>query len=168
MVHDRFEYDMPAPSDAVFDVFHHHAWRLRWDSLVRDVQVSGAAECPYVGAETDNSGGGWMRPLSMRTRFVSYERPRLAAATMVGRAFPFVRWAASMRHCELPQGRSVMVYTYSFECGPRWLRWALEPVVKRAFDRETHRRFGRMREFLARHAAEVQAWQAERAAREPA
>ena len=164
MVHDRFEYEMPAPAEVVFDAFHYQSWRHRWDSLVHATHVLGGAPCPFVGAVTQNSGGGLLRPLAMQTRFVSYEPARLAAATMVGSAFPFVRWAASMRHRPLAGDRSVMVYTYSFECGPRILRWALEPVVKRVFDWQTHRRFARMRSFLQAHAHEVRAWQAERPA----
>jgi hypothetical protein len=66
---------------------------------------------------------------------------------------------ASMRHQPLAGGRSVMVYTYSFECGPRALRWLLEPVTKKVFDWQTNKRFARMRDFLAQHAGEVQAWQ---------
>jgi hypothetical protein len=164
MVHDRFEYDMPAAAEVVFDAFHYQSWRHRWDSLVHATHVLGGAPCPYVGAVTCNSGGGLLRPLAMQTRFVSYEPARVAAATMVGSSFPFVRWAASMRHRPLAEGRSVMVYTYSFECGPRMLRWAIEPVVKRVFDWQTHRRFARMRSFLQAHAHEVLAWQAERPA----
>ena len=80
---------------------------------------------------------------------------------MRGRAFPFARWAASMRHRTIDESRSLMVYTYSFETAPRALRWLLDPAVKLVFDWQTRKRFGRMRRFLARHAAEVQAWQRE-------
>lgn len=159
MVHDRIEFEMPAPPEVVFDAFHYHLWRHRWDSLVASTRVVGGAPCPYVGAVTENAGSGWLKPLSMRTRFVSFERAKVAAAAMEGRSFPFTRWAASMRHRALANGRSLMVYTYSFECGPRPLRWLLEPVTRRVFDRQTRRRFERMRRFLESHAREVQAWQ---------
>ncbi len=159
MVHDRFEYVMPARADVVFDAFHYHRWPHRWDSLVNATHVLGGAPCPFVGALTENSGGGLLRPLAMRTRFVSYQPAKVAAANMEGRAFPFSRWAASMRHRPLDDGRSVMIYTYSFECSPRLLRWLLEPVTKCLFDWQTHKRFGRMRAFLHAHAQEVHAWQ---------
>jgi len=163
MAHDRFQYLMPAPPEVVFDAFHYHLWRERWDSLVRATRVLGGAPCPYVGAVTENAGGGMLRPLAMRTQFVSYQRPRLAAASMQGRAFPFTRWAASMRHQPLEDGRSLMVYSYTFETGPRWLRWLMEPLAKRVFDRQTHKRFARLQSFLATHAGEIAAWQREQA-----
>lgn len=159
MAHERFEFEMPASSEVVFDAFHYHCWRARWDSLVENTRVVGGAQCPYVGAITENSGSGWMRSLSMRTKFVSFDRPRVAAAAMIGKSFPFVTWAASMQHRRLDDKRSILVYTYTFQVGPPALHWLLEPVVKKIFDRQTRRRFLRMRVFLARHAEEVILWQ---------
>jgi hypothetical protein len=164
MVHNRFEFDMPASAEAVFDVFHFHEWRSRWDSLVDATHVIGGAPCPYVGAVTENSGGGWLRGLAMRTQFISFDRPRVAAATMRGQSFPFVRWSASMRHRAISDDHSVMIYTYSFTAGPRALRWLMEPVTQRIFDWQTRRRFSRMRDFLASHRSEVRSWQQQRSA----
>jgi len=162
MAHERFEFAMPARADVVFDAFHYHCWRSRWDTLVDKSRVLGGGACPYVGAVTENPGRGWLRTLSMRTRFVAYDRPRVAAAAMVGQSFPFLRWAASMKHRPLGADRSVLVYTYTFEVGPEALRWLIGPVVKRLFDYQTRRRFRRLQTFLALHASEVVAWQASR------
>lgn len=118
MAHERFEFEMPASCEVVFDAFHYHQWRSRWDSLVSRTHVVGNAPCPYVGAVTENTDGGWMRILSMKTQFVSYNRPHVAAATMLGRSFPFARWSASMQHKALDGERSVMIYTYTFEAAP--------------------------------------------------
>jgi hypothetical protein len=162
MRHARFEYRMHAPAAVVFDAFHFHRWRACWDSLVGATHVVGGADCPSIGAETVNTGRGVLRQLTMRTRFVSFDRPRLAAARMVGRSFPFTRWAASMRHHALGPDASLLTYTYTLEAGPRWLHWLVEPVVQRAFDAQTHRRFARLQAFVACHRAEVEAWQRER------
>jgi hypothetical protein len=78
---------------------------------------------------------------------------------MRGEAFPFRRWAASMRHRPLDERTSVMTYTYSFEVKPRALRWIVEPVTKLVFDWQTRKRFERMRRFLANYAGEIAAWQ---------
>ena len=125
MAHRRFEFDMPATEGVVFDAFHYHRWRLRWDSLVRATSVQGDAPCPYVGAVTDSAGAGALRQLSMKTRFVSFERPRVAAAMMIGRSFPVQRWAASMQPRPNGAGRSLLIYTYTFDVGPRSFRWLL-------------------------------------------
>lgn len=159
-MHRRFEFPMPARADIVFDAFHYHHWRSRWDSLVSATHVLGGAPCPFVGAVTENAGAGALRGLAMRTQFVSYDRPRLAAAKMLGRSFPFTRWAASMKHEAIDGERSLMIYTYTFEVGPAWLRWAVAPVTAFVFDWQTRRRFQRLQAFVRTHAAEVAGWQA--------
>lgn len=159
MAHKKMEFPMPANEAVVFDAFHYHLWRSRWDSLVSATHVLGGAPCPFVGAITDNAGAGSLRGLSMRTQFISYDRPRVAAASMIGQSFPFTKWAASMRHRSAGQQQSVLIYTYSFEAGPPWLRWLLAPVVDWIFTWQTRRRFARLHEFLAQHAAEVERWQ---------
>ncbi|MDR2220384.1 MAG: SRPBCC family protein [Methylobacillus sp.] len=159
MAHKRFEFGMPANAAVVFDAFHYHCWRSRWDSLVSEARVQGGGPCPYVGAVTENAGAGVLRALSMRTEFLAYDRPRIAAASMVGHSFPFRRWAASIRHRAAEPGRSVLVYTYNFEAGPRALRWLIEPVVVWMFDRQTRKRFSRLAAFLERHAEEIECWQ---------
>ena len=150
---------MPAGVEVVFDAFHYHHWRARWDSLVSDTHVVGGAPCPSKGAITENTGGGMLRSLSMRTQFVSYDRPQLAAAAMLGQAFPFTQWAASMRHRSNGERASVLVYTYTFEVGPAVLWPLLRPVVAWIFAWQTRRRFARLRTFLALHADEVMRWQ---------
>jgi hypothetical protein len=109
---------------------------------------------------TENAGAGALRGLAMRTEFISYDRPRVAAARMLGRSFPFTRWAASMKHQAIDDARSLMVYTYTFEVGPPWMRWAVAPVTAWIFDWQTRRRFRRLQAFLRAHAQEVARWQA--------
>ena len=159
MAHRRLEFPMPANEAVVFDAFHYHFWRMRWDSLVSATHVLGGAPCPFVGVVTENAGAGALRGLSMRTRFISYDRPRVAAATMLDRSFPFTRWAASMRHRSTGPNQSVLVYVYSFDVGPSWLAWLLEPVVDGVFYWQTRRRFGRLQQFLLNQAAQVEEWQ---------
>lgn len=157
--HQRFVFEMPADSAVAFDAFHHRHWRARWDTLVGESGVEGGAPCPFVGALTWNRGRGLLRGIVMRTRFVSFQRPRLAAAAMEGRAFPFTRWAASMRHEPAGEGRSRLVYTVTFDVPGGPLGAPLGGFVARAFARQTQRRFAALAAFLAGHAAEVQAWQ---------
>lgn len=159
MAHRRFEFPMPADAETVFDAFHYHFWRARWDSLVQQTAVVGGAPCPYVGAQTHSTGAGLLKGLDMCTQFVAFDRPHLAAATMVGQSFPFVRWAASMRHSSMQAHQSVLIYTYNFETGPAAIRWLMEPIVARIFDHQTRKRFARLQRFLKSHAAEVVAWQ---------
>lgn len=159
MAHNRIEFDMPASAAVVFDAFHYHYWKARWDSLVNDTHVTDGAACPFVGAISENNGAGWLKVLSMRTQFLTYDRPYLAAAKMLGHSFPFTRWAASMQHQAIDSNRSTMIYTYNFKSGPKFISWLLEPIVKSIFERKTKDRFKRLQEFLKDHAEEIKQWQ---------
>ncbi len=164
MPHRKFEFFMPASSSVVFDAFHYHAWRARWDTLVSSTHIEGGAPCPYVGAISENSGSGILHSLSMKTQFVAFSRPMLAAAKMTEQSFPFSRWAASMQHQEIDQKSSTMIYTYTFDVSvysPAWLvKPVLEFMVQWIFDYQTRRRFNRLSNFLATHAEEIEGWQA--------
>jgi Polyketide cyclase / dehydrase and lipid transport len=155
MRHRKLEYLMPAPSNVVFDAFHYHHWKSQWDSLTGSTSIVGGGACPYVGAVSENLGNGLLKPLSMRTEFITYDPPRLSAAAMIGQSFPFVRWAASMRHVDIGRGYSKLIYTYTFEVGPKWLRWVLEPVTELAFRASTDRRFHRLRRFLLYNSSNI-------------
>ena len=159
MAHQKLIFPMPARADLAFDAFHYHHWRGQWDSLVSRTQVQHGAPCPSVGAIPETTGAGALRALSMRTQFVSYHRPTLAAAKMIGRSFPFTQLAASMRHQPNEPNRSLLIYTYTFDVGPACLRWILEPLVRWVFERKTRQRFARLAQFLAVHAPEIAAWQ---------
>ncbi len=159
MAHRKLEFPMPAPAAVVFDAFHYHHWKHQWDSLVSDTVVESDAPCPSIGATSTNKGRGLLAPLAMTTKFVSYEPPLIAAATMVGKSFPFDRWAASMRHVDKGDGGSTLVYTYTLEVPPSPYRWLLEPIVDLIFLRATRKRFARLSKFLKSNTADVLAWQ---------
>jgi hypothetical protein len=167
MHHKRFEFLMPAAAEVVFDAFHFHEWRAQWDTLVQGTHIVGGAPCPSVGAISENGGRGLLRGLSMRTQFISFDRPHVAAATLLGQSFPFVKWSASMRHKAISPQESLMVYTYNFTVGPSVLRWLLEPVVSWVFDRQTRKRFAQLQTFLALHRQAVQQWQSAQASLKP-
>lgn len=159
MAHRKLQYIMPAPPEVVFDAFHYHKWRMRWDSLVKSTHILGEFECPHIGAISENSGSGLLRHLSMKTIFVSYSRPYLAAAKMMGSSFPFSKWAASMQHKKLDENSSLLTYTYTFEVAPRNLKWIIEPIVYLIFNYQTNRRFRRLVNFLSHHAEDIKDWQ---------
>jgi hypothetical protein len=90
----RLIFHMPATSVAVFDAFHNHDTRLQWDTLLKQATVEGGHRYPHVGAVSINVGRGWRAAFRLRTRFVAYDPPRLAAATIDQPAGIFNEWSA--------------------------------------------------------------------------
>lgn len=64
-----------------------------------------------------------------------------------------------MRHRPLPNGESILVYTYSFEVAGDPVSYLVKPLVAVVFYWQTYRRFGRLRKFLLQSADEVRNWQ---------
>ncbi len=141
---------MPAPAAAAFEAFHNHSTRISWDTLLSVAYVEGGGSHPYVGAITVNQGKGWKRLLGMQTRFVSYDPPRAAAAVMVAPTGLLHSWGASMRHRDLSDGTSQLIYTFNIKMRPRCLGSLFDPLMARIFEWETRRRFRAMAAYLQR------------------
>ncbi len=70
--------------------------------------------------------------------------------TLTSRSPFFAVWAASMRHRDLDDGCSEVVYTLTFTGAPALLRRPVEFVALRAFRWETTRRLRALAAHLAR------------------
>lgn len=152
MAQRRLLLIMPAPAADVFEAFHNHPIRLEWDTLLSAAHVEGGGAHPYMGAITLNQGRGLMGVLGMRTKFLSYDPPAIAAAAMVEPTGPFELWAASMRHRDLGDGSSELIYVFNIRLRPRWLGRLFDPLAAWVFERETRRRFAAMACYLrAKH-----------------
>lgn len=136
-----------------FEAFHNHKIRLQWDTLLSEAGVEGGGDHPYVGAITYNRGKGWMAGLRMRTKFVSYEPPRLAAAHLLEPTGLFEEWAASMKHRDLPDGSSELVYSFNLRMRPRWLFRLMDGIAQRVFAYQTRKRFKAMAVYLQTQGA---------------
>ncbi len=139
---------MPAPAAATFEAFHNHSVRLEWDTLLSMANVEGGGSHPYIGAVTFNQGRGWMRPMSMRTRFVNYQPGKVAAAVLVEPAGVFQEWSASMRHRDLDEGKSELIYTFSLRLRPHWIGMFVDGWANRLFARATRKRFLALSDYL--------------------
>lgn len=149
MVRDTVSAIVPAPCDEAFDVVHDYARRLAWDTLLRDAYVEGdgpAREGAVAVCTGKRSVGG----LRIETVYVSFKRGVVAAVKMTNRPPFFDTWAASIRHERVDDASSRVTYTVSFTAKPRWLAWALEPVMRVVFRWETKRRLRALAAYLSR------------------
>ncbi|NWB84340.1 MULTISPECIES: hypothetical protein [Pseudomonas] len=144
----RISLIMPSSAAEAFEAFHNHSVRRQWDTLLSHAAVEGGGNHPYIGAITINQGRGWKRLFALRTRFVNYLPAQVAAAVIVEPAGCFEWWAASMRHRDIDDATSELIYTFSVRLRPRWLGWVLDPLVNRVFEWETRQRFAAMAAYL--------------------
>lgn len=139
---------VPAGVEAAFDLVHDYHRRLSWDTLLRSARTVGDVP-PGPGIEAVCAARWRLGGLSFRTRYVTFQRPLLAAVVLVGSAPLFASWAASIRHRPPPGERSEVIYTLTFSCRPGRLAPLIEPVALAAFRWETARRLRALAAHLA-------------------
>ena len=148
MPHGSVSEIIPAPSAAVFDLLHDYGRRLEWDTLLSAAYLTDGFTQAELGATSVCVGRRSLGAIALKTMYVTFDRPRLAAVKMVNCPLLFAAWAASIRHDDLGGNESRVTYTWTFSARPRWLGWLLEPLMNRVFRRETRQRLAALRKFV--------------------
>src|SRR5262245_2924970 len=148
MHHGSVSDDMPAESGEVFDLLHDYDRRLAWDTLLSAAYLTDGYAKAECGATCMCVGRSALGRIALKTVYLTFDRPRLAAVKMINSPPLFDSWAASIKHDDLGPGVSRVTYTWTFSARPKWLAWLLEPIIGRVFDWETCRRLRAMRDFL--------------------
>lgn len=142
------QVEITASPEEVFDLVHDYERRLAWDPFLRRADVlDGAAEVG-VGVKTlcvarRRSGG-----LGMENRYVSFQRPRVAAVEMTRGPWFLEKFAASILQQPMGHGSTRVTYKASFRARPRWAAPLLEPLFRLVFRYETRRRLEHLKRFL--------------------
>jgi hypothetical protein len=156
MPHGSVSLVIPASSADVFDLLHDYDRRLSWDTLLSAAYLADGNAAAELGATSVCVGRGTLGRIALKTIYVAYERPRLAAVKMVNRPLWFDTWAATIRHDDLGPGQSQVTYTWTFTARPRWLAWLVEPMMNAIFRWETRKRLEALRRHFASSGASTQ------------
>ena len=101
MAHGKVTAIIPAPSAAVFDLLHDYDRRLEWDTLLRAAYLDDGFTAAAQGATSVCVGRWSVGGFALKTVYVTFDRPKLAAVKLVNRPPFFDTWAASIRHEDL-------------------------------------------------------------------
>ena len=150
MPHGEVSAISPAPSHAVFDLLHDYSRRLEWDTLLRAAYLDNGSTVPGQGVTSVCVGRRSLGGIALKTVYVTFERPTLAAVKMIN-APPFFRsWAASIHHEELSPVESRVTYKFHFTTKPSILWFILDPLMQRVFVWETRKRLQALKGFFSR------------------
>lgn len=83
MAHGQVSECLPAPGPVVFDLVHDYRRRLEWDTLLQAAYLEGGATAAGQGVTAVCVGRRSLGGLALRTVYVTFERPTLAAVKMV-------------------------------------------------------------------------------------
>jgi len=148
MRHGSVTEEMPASSAQVFDLLHDYDQRLRWDTLLSAAYLADGHTRAELGATSVCVGQRGLGRIALKTVYVAFDRPRIAAVKMVNSPPFFGSWAASIRHDDIDTHSSRLTYTWTFSARPRWLAWLLEPVMGLIFHWETRKRLKALSGYL--------------------
>ena len=137
-----------ASSAEVFALLHDYARRLEWDTLLSEAYLVPRDSVAAVGSVAVCRGRRRLGGFALRTRYVTFRAPDVAAIKLVAPAPFFQAFAASIRHVDLGPHSSRMEYRYYFSARPKFLRWLLEPVMNCVLRWETKRRLAALERFF--------------------
>ncbi len=140
---------IPAPADDVFRLLHDYNRRLEWDTLLQDAYLLDGREQAGVGVKSVCKGKSWLGGIALKTEYITFRPPNVAAVRMINRPPFFETFAATILHVAQPDGSSTIEYNYNFTSRPRWLRFVLHPDMNFAFKFETRKRLAALRRHFA-------------------
>ncbi len=149
MPHGCVSEIIPASSEEVFGLIHDYKRRLEWDTLLQHAQLCDDWTEAQLHATTICTGRWYLGGISLRTEYISFDPPHVAAVRMLNRPPFFEEFAATIRHRDLNDGSSSIEYKYKFIARPVWLRWILHPLMERVFRWETRKRLQALRRFYS-------------------
>ena len=148
MPHGEISEIIPAPSTAVFDLLHDYSRRLEWDTLLRAAYLDDGFTVAGKGVTSVCVGRRSLGGIALKTIYVSFDRPTVAAVKMVNAPVFFRSWAASIHHEDISEGRSQITYKFHFTTKPRVLQFLLDPIMESVFEWETRKRLSALRTFF--------------------
>jgi hypothetical protein len=140
----RFEHEahVDASPEVVFALTQDYALRLAWDPFLRRAELVGGAAAPGVGVRAWCVAKGG---IGMETEYVSYAPPRIAAVRMTRGPWLLQTFGGAWEFTPDADGGTRISFRYQLKTRPRWLAWAVEPIARAWFSRETRLRVEALR-----------------------
>ena len=140
---------IPASSERVFTLLHDYDKRLEWDTLLQKAYLKPEFPAAGVGAISVCQGRTMTGGFSLRTVYVTFQKGRVAAVKMLNRPPFFGSFAASIRHFDIDEKSSEIVYEFHFTARPAWAKRLLHPLMSAIFGWETKKRLESLKRYFA-------------------
>src|SRR5213596_2806322 len=141
---------LPASAQVLFDLTQDYTRRTEWDPFPESYDFHDGATHAEVGVHvTVHARNGFQ----MRVKYVSFDRPCIAAIKMVTGPW-FIRSFAGIWHFSPQPDESTRVtFKYNIVAGPGIAGKLLQPLIDRSFSRHTKQRLGALKSYVERHVA---------------
>ena len=140
---------IPAPSEAVFDLLHDYQRRLEWDTLLQEAFLEPEFDKAEKGAISVCRGRTFLGGFALRTKYVSFESGKVAAVKMLNNPPFFDKFAVSIRHVDIDNNNSEIIYGVNFTAKPTFLQPILHPIMSKILNWETKKRLWALKKYFA-------------------
>jgi hypothetical protein len=148
MAHGEVTEIIPAPSHLVFNLLHDYGRRLEWDTLLQAAYLEDGHTVAGKGVTSVCIGRRSLGSIPLKTVYVTFNPPKVAAVKMVNTPPFFQTWAASIHHADLSDNQSTITYKFHFTTKPRFLSFLIDPLMKRIFLWETRKRLQSLQRYF--------------------
>lgn len=143
-----YSVDVCVDAATAFDLIHNYDRRLEWDSMLSEARLLDGATHAASGVSSRCVAHWRMGRAAVESQYVTFKPGQMAAVVMTRGPWCFESFAASIRHHDLGDGTSHVTYCFNLRARPRWLRFALEPILCWLLSLETRGRLTALAKFL--------------------
>lgn len=104
MPHGSVTVDVPARRAAVFQLLHDYDRRLEWDTLLRDARLCPGWSQAQLHATSVCTGRWFLGGIALKTEYISFKPPAVAAVKMLNRPAFFETFAPPSGIATRPTG----------------------------------------------------------------
>lgn len=140
---------LPITADQAFDLIHDYDRRLEWDTLLQEAYLEPEFPASAKGAISVCRGRRILGSIAIRSVYVIFDHGKIAAVKMLNRPPFFESFGASIRHSNLPDKTSKIIYKFNFTARPAFLRPILHPIMLRVLKWETGKRLASLKNHVS-------------------
>ena len=141
---------IPASAQVLFDLTQDYSRRTEWDPFPESYDFHDGATHAEVGVHVTVHARNGFR---MRVKYVSFDRPRIAAIKMVTGPWFIRSFAGSWHFSPQPDESTRVTFKYNIVAGPGIAGKLLQPLIDRSFSRHTKQRLSALKSYVERHLA---------------
>ena len=141
----KHQIEIDCSQERLFDITQDYTKRLEWDAYLTEAYLLDGAKHAGLGVDSycKNRSGS-----VMISRYISFNRPNVAAVTMVKGPLIIKRFSGAWNVKRLSEARSLLVFTYSFELKGGFIGRLFLPVAVYVFSRDMRDRLLAIKRYI--------------------
>jgi len=141
----KHQIEIDCSQERLFDLTQDYKKRLEWDPYLTEAYLLDGAKHADLGVDSycRNRSGS-----VMISRYISFDRPNVAAVTMVKGPLILKRFSGAWNVKKLSEERSLLVFTYNFELKGGFIGRLFLPIAVYVFSKDMKNRLLAIKHYL--------------------